>query len=282
MKEHAFRKLNRAFTLLELLVTMILLAVLVFLIMSTLKSMRERGWEAQCVSHLKQIGAATAMYAAEHQNELPYYHYQPGVGQTGSGSIPGTWFYNLAPYLSVPRTEVENPAVGHVERTQLGTPEQRISKPCVFTCPGHRRTETNQKWQPEPMTFPALAPVSYAPATTLGSALVSRGQGDSHPSGHVMYALRYHEVESPGQKIWLCDSPLPHFLNISAARWQPPEQYADNFPYQGFTRHNDGGNALFYDGHVEHLLLTTFTEYPLGIAKAVTRYFHPFRHASLD
>ncbi len=101
---------GRGFTLPELLVTLALVAILTTLVPRGIQKLGARGKEARCASHLRQIGLATTHFATDHRNEIPFYYYQPSEGAAGSGAVPGTWFYNLAPYLSVPRTEVDDPA----------------------------------------------------------------------------------------------------------------------------------------------------------------------------
>lgn len=275
----------RAFSLTELLVIIGIIALLSLLAFPALEKMQGHGNSAKCMANLRQLGSATTLYVAEHQNELPFYYYQPSEGASGSGAVPGTWFYNLAPYLSVPRTEVDNPAIASEERTLLGTPSQGISGPCVFTCPAHGRNESPEKWSPRPMTFPTRIPVSYAPSLVLGASLRAPSQshrGTPHPSGYIMYPLRFQEIVAPSKKIWLMDSPIPHFMNTSSSRWTKDRENTYNFPYQAFTRHEGAGNVLFFDGHVERLPLTAFTKYPLGIDKALGRYFNPLREPSLD
>lgn len=274
----------RAFSVTELLVIIGIIVLLALLAFPAFEKMQGHGNSAKCVSNLRQIGSATALYIAEHQNELSFYYYQPSEGASGSGAVPGTWFYNLAPYLSVPRTEVNDPAIASEERTLLGTSSRGISGPCVFTCPSHGRNESPEKWSPKPMTFPTRIPVSYAPTLTLGASLVtsSQSRGTLHPSGYIMYPLRLQEIVAPSKKIWLMDSPMPHFLNASSSRWAKDRENTYNYPYQAFTRHEGEGNALFFDGHVERLPLATFTEYPLGIDKALLRYFNPLREPSMD
>lgn len=278
-----------AFSLIEMLVTIGLVMILATLGVVTMGKFLERASGIHCVSNLKQIGMATVAYASEHGGELPFYYYQPTEGNSGSGAIAGTWFYLLAPYLSVPRTEV-NTLPANTDRTLLGTADVPIEKANVFTCPGHRTSESTLYWKPKPMSFPTRIPVSYSPSLTLGTTALyysqshRRGAGILHPTGYTMYPIKLHEIATPTKKIWICDSSTAAYLNTSESRWLPggnpnPEYH---YPYYSFTRHDQAGNALFFDGHVERMPLTTFTEYPLGLTKALVRYFHPFREAQLD
>jgi prepilin-type N-terminal cleavage/methylation domain-containing protein/prepilin-type processing-associated H-X9-DG protein len=60
-----------AFTLVELLVVIGIIAVLISLLLPSLNRAREQAKKAQCLSNLKQIGAALNMYANENDGELP-------------------------------------------------------------------------------------------------------------------------------------------------------------------------------------------------------------------
>lgn len=61
-----------AFTLIEVLAIVAIVALLTALLMPTLQSMRESANEAKCVSNLRSIGSAAAMYSAENEGALPY------------------------------------------------------------------------------------------------------------------------------------------------------------------------------------------------------------------
>lgn len=267
-----------AFSLLELMVAIALVVVVLLISLPAYRSYREKTNGYRCMANLRQMGAATMQYAAEHQNELPYYYYLTADGKPGSGAITGTWFYNLAPYLGVPRTEGLDPARASGERTMLGTAGARIGKPCVFTCPGHRPEEGNVSWLPEPMTFPSDRPVSYAPSFSIKQTERPRILAD----GAQVFPIRLNEIRHPGSKGWLMDSPVANTLNMSANRWQPPEKYEDNWPYRAFTRHDGGGNVLFFDGHVRWMALRTFTEPASALPQKVRLYFNPWRDPAQD
>ena len=61
----------RAFTLVELLVVIGIIAVLVGLLLPALARARERARAVQCLSNLHQLGLAAYAYAATHQGSLP-------------------------------------------------------------------------------------------------------------------------------------------------------------------------------------------------------------------
>jgi prepilin-type N-terminal cleavage/methylation domain-containing protein/prepilin-type processing-associated H-X9-DG protein len=60
-----------AFTLVELLVVIGIIAVLVGLLLPSLARARENARRTQCLSNLRQLGAGMMMYAQEHKGRLP-------------------------------------------------------------------------------------------------------------------------------------------------------------------------------------------------------------------
>lgn len=258
----------RAFTILELMIAIVIISALALLSMAGVAAYRSSAQSTRCVNNLRAIGVATAAYAGDNAGALPYYYYRAGT-QAGSGAIGGTWYYNLAPYLGVPRVEVAT-AAANSERTRLGQPGARIAAPCVFTCPAHSPKESANTWKPAPMSWPAEIPVSYAPPT-----YAKKSPAFDDMEEQKLYARRLADLPYPGRKIWISDSATPNVLNTSSGRWSPDGGVDYNFPYQSFTRHNMGGNALFYDGHVEWLPVTTFTAPAPAGKNPVLRYFDP-------
>ncbi|MDD2709468.1 MAG: prepilin-type N-terminal cleavage/methylation domain-containing protein [Verrucomicrobiae bacterium] len=61
---------RRAFTLVELLVTVAILGLLASLLMPALSAVREKSRQIKCVNNLKQVGLACSMYAQENNGIL--------------------------------------------------------------------------------------------------------------------------------------------------------------------------------------------------------------------
>jgi prepilin-type N-terminal cleavage/methylation domain-containing protein len=57
-----------AFTLVELLVVITIIAILLALLLPTLSSAKERARRAKCLNNLRQIAIGTTMYAGENQD----------------------------------------------------------------------------------------------------------------------------------------------------------------------------------------------------------------------
>ncbi|MBT7730050.1 MAG: DUF1559 domain-containing protein [Planctomycetaceae bacterium] len=65
------RKNRLGFSVVELLITTAVIAILVGLMLPTIQLMREAGRRLSCQNNLKQIGIATAQFASAHRERLP-------------------------------------------------------------------------------------------------------------------------------------------------------------------------------------------------------------------
>ena len=99
------KKLAPAFTLVELLVVIALLAVLASLAYAGAGVMIGKGQAAKCLSNMRQIGAAMQMFANDHDGRLPGTAH--GVSWTNSlGAYLGTNFLGKCPAVPEHRARV--------------------------------------------------------------------------------------------------------------------------------------------------------------------------------
>lgn len=80
-----------AFTLVELLVVIGIIALLISILLPALSKARNSAKTMACLSNLRQLGQATAMYAGENKQYLPY--------PTTTLSQDALWFNALDRYL---------------------------------------------------------------------------------------------------------------------------------------------------------------------------------------
>jgi prepilin-type N-terminal cleavage/methylation domain-containing protein len=100
----------RAFTLVEVLVVLGIIAVLMSLLMPAITLVRRQSEATKCASNLRQLGMALQMYANSNKGWMPdwsAWHTYPD-GQ-GSDDVPGLgWTEKLQPYFVAPDNAAYN------------------------------------------------------------------------------------------------------------------------------------------------------------------------------
>src|SRR5215212_5852488 len=89
------RSRRNAFTLVELLVVIGIIAILVALLLPTLSRAREAANRIKCASQLRQLGQFAAMYAGSYNNFLPLGYVSYDSYAPGSDVI---WFMQKSPF----------------------------------------------------------------------------------------------------------------------------------------------------------------------------------------
>lgn len=129
-------RLRRAFTAIDLLVSMFVIAILIAILMPTLGTAQEAARRTVCLSNVRQIGFGLSSFADERRGLLPMSIYKQ------EGSSPGFVANGASPEMMRLRLGLEE-AVGHgVSPTWdgLGLLHEGgfLLGPKVYYCPSHR------------------------------------------------------------------------------------------------------------------------------------------------
>ena len=210
---------NQAFTLIELLIVIAIIAILAAILFPTFAKVRENARRAACQSNLKQLALAFTQYTQDNDERMP----GATDGGNGGAGVSGGWMFF--------KTFNGTPAPGAFDPAQ-GSLYPYVKSRAVYVCPDDSPgqsagdsyainscvTDTHTGLQPNPGRALAAfdAPASFAllaeEAYSSGSPLDGLDSGTSTDDGILWYASATNVLS---------------------------------------TRHNGGSDVAFLDGHVK-------------------------------
>jgi len=217
---------RKAFTLIELLVVIAIIALLMGIILPALNIARDQGRRASCMSNMRQVGVALAMYQNEYEKTPPKTH---AVYDYASPAAPDNVLKLLRPFVSAEDPKARTP---------------------VYACPGLKQNPN-----------PAYAPSRVSSTGYLVNSVVMGRQVASIPSPGRIFTIQ--EGWALSNHLWV--QPEPNNRSKAALEGREPTQYQEwhMFASQSdhsswFTKerreqtanvHSKGGNFVFCDGH---------------------------------
>jgi prepilin-type N-terminal cleavage/methylation domain-containing protein/prepilin-type processing-associated H-X9-DG protein len=258
-------KTAAGFTLIELLVVIAIIAILAAMLLPALAKAKAKAQQIACLSNAKQWGLADTMYVGDNNETFPYPKYQSGPTINPSDQDNPSWLdiaayhYNTTPAVG---DDVWFNALPHYISNKalydwaLGSNKALFNTTMsIFICP----TTTAQGIDPADMSpthgfmeagqRPLFSYGMNSKSTTYESisAPVTRQAKTSmvaHPCAFVLFSdVRNRSAETP-----YCAVAANQFPQGNSVDLATPQCYTTRFS----SRHNQGGNITFSDGHAAY------------------------------
>lgn len=233
------RPTARAFTLVELLVVIGIIALLISILLPSLNKARRAAINTQCLSNLKQISYAMLMYANDNKQHLPNYQYML-TGSSVYYEPAGADIYN--PSSGLWTEAVHRYLVKANRNAALGNANNYFLSMNVLRCPAAPALVGNDNW----WTYG----VNYSPATASKASpavfnFYDLDRGILNAANAVKYCGSRLLTKVKPTEFLLCD-----ILNSNTTA--PPYTYNDK--YQTLDTDTDGDglvdtNSTTYTNH---------------------------------
>jgi prepilin-type N-terminal cleavage/methylation domain-containing protein len=229
-----------AFTLIEMLVVVGIIALLVAILMPSLARAREQARAAACLSNLKQQGIGFSAYSADHKALLPW------VGSFRFSLMEGKYYLGWS---------APDPARHDWVRVNGGTlyPKYVGNQPDLFYCPNNKRADIDgdngkkvflqryRHWDHNDPEYEDAHNFPISPFGAYGYAVPAVEAKSPRDAGREMYpesVVRYDQVSASQEY------PYWRYLNDPA---DPDPSFLGDFPQA--TRGKHSIHALLSDGY---------------------------------
>ena len=210
-----------AFTLIELLIVIAIIAILAGMLLSTMSRGQARAQRIGCLSNYRQLQLCWLMYAEDHQDALPPNATSPGMSREGWIATAASWVTGNA-WTDSTTANVEQGALFPYNRTAR-----------IYKCPADRATVR------DPGKLPRVRSVS-----------MSMYMNDSPAAADPMCWHRLSQVRDPppARALVFMDEHQDSIENGRFVISQPGDGRWLDFLA---TRHDNGCTVTFADGHAE-------------------------------
>ncbi len=235
---------TRAFTLVELLVVISIIALLVAILLPSLATARDQAKNAVCKTNLKQQLLAFNMYVEDHDEDYPTdYTILDALGDPYPSGTYGAWGGKVGVGSSYTR-RLLNPYMGRTGEVSRTSKDSNIK---VFLCPADEGGNFNSLDSGDP---PAKAPVDFKPGfwTAWGTSyLPNPGARGSSYRPEWMIEKKVTIISRPARFVIVGDW---SFSSVHAAWYGSNSGGPYTYAYTHNKNENGWGNVGFADSHV--------------------------------
>lgn len=238
------RKTHRAFTLVELLVVIGIIAVLIGILLPALSKARQQAFSLKCMSNLRQLGIAFAGYENAYKGKIPY----PtttlavnGVSDPGQGTL---WYNAVDAFLRPYGTD------GKTGVAQYRTYDKWKHCPIYETFGGQALTASGGQ----------DTLVGFSKTYKMNSHIRTK---ITNPDGSTTAVqAKINMIKRPTDTVLMGDGVSIDLIGEIAGQWDNGQFSMEvNDPTQAnpAMRHLGGANILFVDGHAANCNFKTIT-----------------------
>ena len=252
------RNKEAGFTRVDTLVTIIVITMIVTTslaaIVPAMNKAREAAMRAQCANHMRQIGAAIAMYADSHNGWLPFYGgYDPNYDETFNSKFHRSPARDESHPFAAFRLNQQWMVDGKPVPMKLGCLYAAgiVTDARIFYCPANiTKTVEMQAYQYESYVNPAFPNTSYEWGT-----LPQKFNADNGMNQWVRIGYTYFPVDSTAPTETNGDLWAPQYTARRFDKLDPNIPYLADFLWyrRSISHKTENGysvNALFKDGHI--------------------------------